>query len=427
MKLVRLANPTVSHSFIRGYFKDPRQINSAEVARPVLAFGFLSQCQASCVFVLTCIQQVAVPLRLVPVMNSANEERDENEKEGDVIHPYASFVSPIPLLTISSLSTLRACSTLQPTDSDIFICSYPKSGTTWLQHIVLSLLFAHQEETNPTLVLTPYAHVSDYAPFFEIDPHWEISSDTDGKETATLVPWIRENHERIGRRVFNTHLLFDMLPSVGGGRGKFIYVARSPLDVCVSFFHHLSHQVQGGYEGDFDFFFRQWLNGEMPYGPWDEHIVSFVQAFADGSATKIDNIVRLEDGQELLLLTYDDMLNDLPNVVSMLADLLDLDISTKRQSEMLSTFLFDNMKSNMDRFQPKSVHWRGQFSFLRQGKSGQGRFFVSEEQRVEFQRRMEDRKVDTVLSHLSRLRNSDAESVMERIVQLVLHDFVASF
>ena len=48
----------------------------------------------------------------------------------------------MPLLSISSLSTITKCKELPLRASDVFICSYPKSGTTWTQQIVLSLILA---------------------------------------------------------------------------------------------------------------------------------------------------------------------------------------------------------------------------------------------------------------------------------------------
>jgi len=47
-----------------------------------------------------------------------------------------------------------------------------------------------------------FDHVSSYAPFFEIDPHWH--DDGRFREPAGF--------EDTSRRMFNTHLLFDMLP-----------------------------------------------------------------------------------------------------------------------------------------------------------------------------------------------------------------------
>jgi len=99
-----------------------------------------------------------------------------------------------------------------------------KSGTTWTQHIVLTLLLADDRkykiaastDNNSTAASTTddddiaYNHVSDFAPFFEIDAHWQSSPSNDS--TKVLAESVRKNHDRLGRRVFNTHLRWDMLP-----------------------------------------------------------------------------------------------------------------------------------------------------------------------------------------------------------------------
>lgn len=276
---------------------------------------------------------------------------------------------PMPRLSITSPETIEKCSSLPLRESDIFIASYPKSGTTWLQHIVLSLLLADAPG------LPPYNHVSDYAPFFEIDAHWQ------GNELAHR---IKTNHDKLGRRVFNTHLRFDMLPR--GNAAKFIYIVRSPLDVCVSFFHHLSNQKEGGYQGTLDDFFNEWMLGSIAFGSWSDHILSYAPAFAnvDGDRATTD------DGRMFLFLTYEDMVQDLAKAVKSLVRFLGLQLSEQQQDELLPKFSFAHMKSNIDLFQPKSVTWKNQeFSFLRNGKTGSAKQVLSKEQFEEFFRWIE--------------------------------------
>ena len=114
------------------------------------------------------------------------------------------------------------------------------------------------------------AHLPDYAPFYEIDAHWESN-------TNELSEKVRTNHDKLGRRVFNTHLRWDMLPKTAENdsdcngnvttepteqsnssredkqnllrpeTGKFIYITRSQSDVVTSFYYHLSNQKEGTY------------------------------------------------------------------------------------------------------------------------------------------------------------------------------------
>jgi sulfotransferase len=324
----------------------------------------------------------------------------------------------MPLLTISSPVTVAACAAFSLRSTDIFICSYPKSGTTWLQHITISLLLSHLEHQNatkttihpppPTLpTLPPYKHVSDYAPFFEIDAHWTTTkTDESGGNEWQLIPSIQENQERIGRRIFNTHLRYDMLPSTlergATSSAKFIYIIRSPIDVCVSFYHHLSHQVQGGYQGDWDDFYQSWLLGDtLPYGEWDHHVLSYASLLTLTASESDDppvNTIRLDDGREFLFLLYEDLMDDLPTAVGQLVEFLGLQVSVERQQSLLPTFSFDSMKSNIDQFQPKSVQWRDQFSFLRRGKAGLGSSVLTENQRADFARRVEHSALQRLVS-----------------------------
>ena len=269
----------------------------------------------------------------------------------------------MPLLTISSPSTIKKCANLPLRSDDIFICSYPKSGTTWTQHIIISLLILHREKTgkNSSSNLS-YDHVSDYAPFFEIDPHWN------GEELAED---IRKRHSDFGRRVFNTHLRYDMLPKDSSGKGKIIYITRSPLDVCVSFYHHLSHQVEGCYERSLQDFFQEWLDGKLPFGSWADHILSYAPGIAKG---------------KVFFLSYEEMVCDLSTSVKRLTSFLELDehLSTEDVEKILPSFSFECMKNDLNRFQPQSVTWKNKFKFLRKGKVGDHKEALSSEEKSAF-------------------------------------------
>lgn len=321
----------------------------------------------------------------------------------------SSPLVPMPLLSISSNSTIQKCANLPLRDTDIFICSYPKSGTTWMQHIVLSLLRSQSDNTIP-----PYGHVSDYAPFLEIDPHWDDNSDG-------LALWIQEKHQTLGRRVFNTHLRYEMLPaqrnsnsstSVGVGvpdsssSSKFIYLVRSPLDVCVSFYYHLSHQVEGGFEGNFDTFFQEWLYGRTAFGSWADHVMSFVPGLAANDPRR-----------KFLFLTYEELVQDLPTVVSRIVDFLELDnVSVEKQALLLPIFTFAHMKSNINLFQPKSVSWKNQFCFLRNGQSGNSMSILSNAQIETFQKELQRRDFERILFNDLGQTNAD---VLEKIIRLL--------
>lgn len=393
-----------------------------------------------------------------------------------VKYPYSEFLTTssfvvrrqllfpsMPLLSISSAETIAKCASLPLRSNDVFICSYPKSGTTWTQHIVLSLLRCHVANTharrpgarrcssatsaegasllneNTPVVghyeyaVPNYKHVSEFAPFFEIDAHWE------GNQLAKKV---QERQELLGTRVFNTHLRFDMLPSVNTSStdcgARFICVIRSPLDVCVSFYHHLVHQVEGGYDGTFQEFFREWMDGDIAFGSWMHHILSIAQGISTTAGARSQpqqqqkqqedldpthstcgrrHQVVLPDGRQLLMVTYEEMLCDLPTVVKEIQHFLGLhSISSQQLQDMLPTFSFDSMKQDLDRFQPQSVQWKGDFTFLRKGTVGDSKRMLSNVQKAELKKRLDDMTFHT---HLTRLLKASHPQMYDMLTNLV--------
>lgn len=154
-----------------------------------------------------------------------------------------------------------------------------------------------------------FQHISEVAPFFEIDPHWDHSK----RELAASV---MANHARFGRRCFNTHLPWEFMPrgdgdGHGDGHGdgdgdgeqqkqpKCIYLVRDGRDAATSFYHHLSNQApaQGGYTGGWEAFFDEWIRGEIAFGSWPTHLRSW-QGAVSSSASSSVLVVRYAVGRQ---------------------------------------------------------------------------------------------------------------------------------
>jgi hypothetical protein len=158
--------------------------------------------------------------------------------------------------------------------------------------------------------------------------------------------------------------------------GKFIYVTRNLLDVCASFYHHLSNQKEGTYTQSFDTFARDWMDGKVAFGSPLHHLLSFAEGFRDNhyEESNGDNTQ-----QPLLLLSYRDLKSNLREQVLRIVEFLELRIPIDvLDNEILPTFEFQSMKDNSHRFQPKSVTWLNGFQFLRKGEMGDGRKLMEE-------------------------------------------------
>jgi hypothetical protein len=274
----------------------------------------------------------------------------------------------MPLLAISSARTIRACLNPPPFDGrTVFIASYPKSGTTWTQNIVVQLLLKQRYD---------FSHISEFAPFYEADKHWEDVQGNDGTTQLAVKDKFVRNHQLLGTRVFNTHLLPSMLPR--GDSVKQIYVYRKGRDVATSFFHHLSNEVgEDSYSGDFSQFVREWSSGVLPYGKWIDHVWEWREQ-------------ALNDGSQIFMISYEEMVCDLPASLRKFADFLEVELTDQELDLLLPKLTFSGMKSELSRFQPISVRWKEGFEFLRHGVIGEGNDMFTEDDNNLFERAMSD-------------------------------------
>jgi hypothetical protein len=143
---------------------------------------------------------------------------------------------------------------------DLFISSYPRSGTTWLQHIAHTLRSGGD---------SGFAHIADVVPWFE-------RSLALGRCSAADLDHLPSP------RVFKSHLPRAWLP-----RGaRYVYVRRDGRDVAVSYFHFYRSHL--GFSGSFDQFFEHFLRGDLQYRSWFKHVAGWQRFAADPAQLILD-------------------------------------------------------------------------------------------------------------------------------------------
>lgn len=71
-----------------------------------------------------------------------------------------------------------------------------------------------------------------------------------------------------------THLPFERAP--WNPNSKYIVALRNPKDACVSFYHHTKRLTDFyDYDGDFHDYFRFWIDGDVDYGDYFSHTLSW--------------------------------------------------------------------------------------------------------------------------------------------------------
>jgi len=142
--------------------------------------------------------------------------------------------------------------------SDIFIVSYPKSGTTWTQQIVRELLFKNDSEYYAEMML------SNRIPYIDAPSQMQL-------DVVDQMP---------SPRVFKAHNNsleeLDDLILKGDRTPKFIYVYRDPRDVAVSLYCHIRGNGLSDFtrNAPFDEFYEKVVRNEneVLYGLWETHL-----------------------------------------------------------------------------------------------------------------------------------------------------------
>ena len=168
-------------------------------------------------------------------------------------------------------------------DNDLFITTYLKAGTTWMQQIVQLLLNGGEQGD---------VHLSEAIPWIE------------GLFAGMYGGTARLFAADLPRRAFHTHLPYRLLPM--DSHAKYIYVARNPKDVAVSYFHFATNFMDISYDGSWDEFFEAYVQGEVYFGSVFDHMREWWQA-----SQQADNI---------LFVTYEEMKRSLANVVAKVAN-----------------------------------------------------------------------------------------------------------
>jgi aryl sulfotransferase len=258
----------------------------------------------------------------------------------------------------------------QPRADDIIVCTYPKSGTTWMQRIVNLLIF-QTDEARPVDLLSPW-----------IDRRF-------GKPIAEVWPIVNvQTH----RRAFKSHLPLDGLPLYD--RVSYIHVARDGRDAAMSFHNHgtgfnQSFQDQADAIGLADEtiakpyprvpqepaeYFQKWLR----VGLIKDQTSGFsLLAYFEFERTYWNERRR----KNLLLVNYADMKLDLESEMRRVADFLNINISSTVWPALVKAAEFEAMKKQGAEIMPgvSKIFAEGADRFFNKGINGRWRGVFDQE------------------------------------------------
>lgn len=210
---------------------------------------------------------------------------------------------------------------------DVWLVTYPKSGTTWCQEMIWLICNDLDYEKAATVKL--HARF----PFLEIGGIRDLPPGMDPFQEAISMA---------SPRLIKSHLPVAFLPDqMWTVKPKMVYVHRNPKSVAVSYYHHSVSLHE--YRGTMDQFIRSFMKELEYYSPYHRHVIEYHH---------------LDYQDNILHLRYEDMKKDLKSSLQRVSAFFNKSYTDEQLNALAQHLSFDTMKNN------SSVNFREWVEFL---------------------------------------------------------------
>ncbi|KAI6657288.1 Amine sulfotransferase [Oopsacas minuta] len=245
----------------------------------------------------------------------------------------------------------QASSAFNPRETDLFVISYPKSGTHWLSHIVYLLVSKE--------ILSKH-YLGEIATVLDIPLGDEVQLDVRKvgqlsklRSTEALVSSMPDP------RLFFTHFPYEFLPK--NPIAKYIYIYRNPKDAIISMHSYLQNNLHYEGIGSFDEFFQFYIENNC--FNYCEHIKSYIEH---------------KDDPNFFILSYEDLHKNFKMKVTEISNFFDIELTEELYELIVKETNFETMRENIF-INNKSTMKEGTTFYLK-GKVGRWKSSLSQGQ-----------------------------------------------
>ncbi|KMZ72296.1 Aryl sulfotransferase [Zostera marina] len=236
--------------------------------------------------------------------------------------------------------------------TDVFLGSLPKSGTAWLKDLVYKITRRGGDQDHKNDLLSPHQKVL----FLEL----QVYASEDNVLDIDLLP---------SPRLLSTHMPYPSLPaSLIDSRCPIVYIWRDPKSIFVSDWHFFNKIIPSKPDANLPSLtinekFECFCDGYSIFGPYWDHVLGYWNA--------------KKNGANILLIKYEDMMDDPIVHVKALAEFLKIPFTEEEEKDnviqgIIIACSFSKVKdskmynSGNTKFLDYQVH---NTMFLREGKT----------------------------------------------------------
>ncbi|XP_054263693.1 luciferin sulfotransferase-like [Macrosteles quadrilineatus] len=272
----------------------------------------------SAVFLIICIVDIGATLKHEPLTDETSQYMKDQCKGA---MPAGEVRLEGTVTTKAYAHRAQEVIDMEVREDDIWIISFPKTGTTWTQEMVWLLKNNLDYEKARKMIYERYL-------FLEYRLLWGDKPEDSYEVIPDMIQEVKDAHPP---RYIMTHLPKHLLPKdILTVKPKIIYVTRNPKDVAISYFYHF--MAWNNYKGTMDHFLKAFVEDKVVYSPYYDHVLTYKKLS--------------EENDNILFITFEDMKKDLSKVVKKTAEFLKVTYSDEELKALIEHLSFSKMKQN---------------------------------------------------------------------------------